>query len=86
MAAGAYHISAARSKQSNRSRGFNVLIDAFHNEVNVTQTNKVLPPGGFFSPTNTQKSVEDRSLIVTPIIPLSVGSPPQTSNTQYILS
>ncbi len=52
MAAGAYHISAAGSKQSNRSRGFNVLIDAFHNEVNVTQTNKALPPGGFFSPTN----------------------------------
>ena len=27
----------------------------------------------------------DRSLIVTPIIPLT-GSPPQTTNTQYILS
>ncbi len=48
MSAGAYHASAAGTKPSSRSRGFNVLIDAFHNEINVTQTNKALPPGGFF--------------------------------------
>jgi len=52
MSAGAYHISAVGSQQSKRNKGFNVLIDAFHNEINVNQTNKALPPGGFFSPTN----------------------------------
>ena len=75
MSAGAYHISAVGSQQSKRNRGFNVLIDAFHNEVNVNTTNKALPPGGFFSPTNTKTSTfGDRSLVVTPIVPMS--SPP----------
>jgi hypothetical protein len=82
MSAGAYHISAAGTKPASRSRGFNVLIDAFHNEINVTQTNKALPPGGFFKssePTSPMNHTRTSSFLNPDRLFTGAGSP-------YILS